>query len=106
VSDPGTLRQRLLLEAPVETTDGAGGVTRTYAAAASLWAEIVPLSARPAVAAGAAGALGLDHIRIRMRRDLTTAHRLRQGTRVWRIVGLREDQRGRFLTIDAQEWRD
>ena len=29
--DPGELNRRLVLEAPVESADGAGGVTRSYA---------------------------------------------------------------------------
>ena len=30
--DPGELNHRLVLEQPVESADGAGGVTRSYAA--------------------------------------------------------------------------
>ena len=30
MTQPGELDRRLTLEAPVETDDGAGGVTRTY----------------------------------------------------------------------------
>lgn len=45
MSDPGRLNRRLVLEAPVETDDGAGGVTRGFAAVATLWASVVPISA-------------------------------------------------------------
>ena len=38
--DPGRLNRRLVLEAPVETPDDAGGVTRAYSDVATIWAEI------------------------------------------------------------------
>ena len=36
----GALNRRLVLEAPVETADGAGGVTRGYESAGALWASV------------------------------------------------------------------
>ena len=41
---PGDLSRRLALEAPVETDDGAGGVTRRYDFVTKLWAQAVPRS--------------------------------------------------------------
>lgn len=104
MSDPGALRTRLVLEAPVETPDGAGGVARSFAATANLWAQVTPISARERVLADARGANVTHRIRIRVRTDLTTRHRFRRGARVWDVVAWREeDASGRFLTIDAQE---
>jgi len=54
--DPGALKTRLTLEAPVETDDGQGGVTRGYATFAKVWAQVAPLGARPNVTADADGA--------------------------------------------------
>lgn len=51
MSDPGELRHRLTLEAPVETPDGAGGVTRSFATVATLWAAVTPVSMRGGVEA-------------------------------------------------------
>lgn len=100
----GTLDKRLALEAPVETPDGAGGVTRSYAAVTTLWANVAPVSARGDVIADAAGATVTHRIVIRMRSDVTTRHRLRDGARVYRIVSLREqDGEKRFLDIGAEE---
>lgn len=102
--DPGTLRTRLALEAPVESADGAGGVVRNYATVATLWAELTPLSARERVAAAAAGADVTHRIRLRARADIGLRHRLRRGDRIFRIVALRdEDAAVRFLLIEAQE---
>ena len=41
----GAFRARLVLETPVETTDLAGGVTRNWTQAASLWGDVATLSA-------------------------------------------------------------
>jgi SPP1 family predicted phage head-tail adaptor len=101
---PGELRHRLVLEAPVETPDGAGGVTRSYAGEATVWAKVTPIGARGEVVADDTGATVTHRIVIRARSDLTTRHRLRDGTRVLRIVAFRDqDGSGRFIEISAQE---
>lgn len=99
---PGDLRERLVLEAPDETPDGAGGVIRSYTAAATLWASLAPLSSHGAIVADAQGATATHRIVVRMRSDVTTRHRLRYGSRVFRIVALRELPR-RYLEIIAEE---
>jgi SPP1 family predicted phage head-tail adaptor len=105
MTDPGRLNRRLVLEAPVEAADGAGGVTRSHAAVAALWAQVTPVAARGAIEASALGATVTHRIRIRRRSDLTLRHRLRDGVRVFRIVAMHESA-GRFLDIDAEERTD
>src|SRR5262245_57150124 len=53
---PGDLNRRLVLEAPVESEDGAGGVTRLYDVVTTLWAKVVPLSASSELTAANLGA--------------------------------------------------
>ena len=107
MSAPGALRERLVLEQPVETPDGAGGVTRSYASVTTLWAALIPVSARDQVVADSLGASITHRIVIRSRADVTTRHRLRKGSRIFRIVALRDqDGSGRFLEISAQERAD
>lgn len=102
--DPGSLNRRLTLEAPVETGDGAGGVTRTYEAAATLWAQVAPLSAREEIDAVRQGATLTHRIAIRYSADITTRHRFRDGARIYRILSLRDrDGSKRFLDISAEE---
>ena len=104
---PGALAGRLVLEAPIDVADGAGGVVRSYSDAAIVWAEVVPISAQARVLAERAGAVVTHRIRIRARDDITTTHRLRAGARRFRIVSVRDDDpSGRFLRIEAEEWRD
>ncbi len=52
----GDMNRRLVLEAPTESDDGEGGVTRLYDIVTTLWGQVTPLAARaddtpPAVSA-------------------------------------------------------
>ncbi len=102
----GELNRRLVLEAPSEADDGEGGVTRLYDVVTTLWAQVVPLSARADVAADSLGAALRYRIVIRLRSDVTTRHRLQDGTRMYRILSVRESADRRFLEIDAEERED
>jgi len=107
MTGPGDLNRRLVIEEPVETPDGAGGMTRSYEAAATVWASVVPLSARHAIEAMGQGATVTHRIVLRHREDLTTRHRLRDGSRLFRIDTLRDaDGRRRYLEIRAEERAD
>ena len=103
---PGDLNRRLVLEAPAETADGAGGVTVTCGAVATLWAKVEPVSARSAVVAESPGATVTHRITVRSYALITTRHRFTEGTRIYRIVTLREDATRRFLVIGAEERTD
>jgi head-tail adaptor len=70
--DIGALKRRLVLETPVETSDGAGGVVRTYEARDTLWAQVTPGSARSDVAADSLGAALRFRIVIRARGGIST----------------------------------
>ena len=103
---PGELNRRLVLEAPVESADGAGGVTRSYPATMTLWAKVEPVSARGAVVADAPGATITHRITVRRRSAITTRHRFVEGATVYRIVTIRLDATRRFLVIGAEERAD
>lgn len=104
--NPGALNRRLVLEAPVETPDGLGGVTRGYAPVATLWAAVEPIAARGDVVADAAGTAVTHRIVIRYSPDITSRHRLRDGARLYRVATVRETVRRRFLEIHAEERAD
>lgn len=104
MSDPGKLNRRLILEAPMETDDGAGGVSRTFDAVATLWASVTPVSAQEEIEAARLGARITHRISLRFSNDITTRHRFRDGDTVYRIVTLRDrDGRRRFLDISAEQ---
>jgi SPP1 family predicted phage head-tail adaptor len=102
----GALDRRLVLEAPAETDDGAGGVTLLYDVVTTLWAQVTPLAARADVAAGSLGAALRYAIVIRKRTDITTRHRFQDGARIYRVLAVRESADRRFLEIDAEERED
>lgn len=111
MTEIGELKHRLVLEAPVETDDGAGGVTRTYAAVTTLWAALAPIAQGPSavradLVADALGATVTHRIVIRAGPDVTTRHRFRDGSRIFVVVSMREQDDGRFLAINAEERRD
>jgi SPP1 family predicted phage head-tail adaptor len=105
--DPGQLNRRLALEAPAITPDGAGGVIRSYQTLTTLWAALVPVSARGDVVADGIGATVTHRITIRSGPEVTTRHRFRLGARVFVIAAIRDrDGEGRFLDIDVEERTD
>jgi SPP1 family predicted phage head-tail adaptor len=106
VTAAGDLDRRLVLEAPVDTGDGAGGVTVMYETVTTLWAQVTPVAARGEVVADRAGATVTHRITLRARSDVTTRHRFRDGDAVYRIAALRRSADRRFLLIDAAAWRD
>ncbi|MEZ5785256.1 MAG: phage head closure protein [Xanthobacteraceae bacterium] len=102
--DPGRLNRRLVVEAPMETPDGAGGVIRAFVTVATQWAEVMPLAARADTEAASTGAVATHRILVRAGVEITTRHRLRLDAREFRIVALREqDRTGRFVEIFAEE---
>jgi SPP1 family predicted phage head-tail adaptor len=100
----GRLKTRLVIAAPVEADDGQGGVTRGFAAVATVWAAVQPGRGRRAVEAGADGAAVSVRILLRNAVALTLQHRLIDGARSYSITALREIDDGRMIEIDA-EWR-
>ena len=100
----GAMRERLVLEAPQDTPDGAGGFTRVWTGIATLWAGLRPLSAQERVVAEAEDHAVTHRILIRWRDDISTDRRFRDGARIFEIRAVSDpDERGRFLNIDAAE---
>jgi SPP1 family predicted phage head-tail adaptor len=103
--DPGRLKTRLVIQSPVESDDGQGGVTRSYTTLATVWAAVMPLATRAAaggVEADAEGATVKYRIILRSNFALTLQHRLVDGARVYRISAIRDRDDRRFIEIDAE----
>lgn len=105
MTDPGRLKTRLVIEAPVEADDGQGGVTRSFAGVATVWAAVTPVAARAtgdAVEADAEGATARYRIVLRSNFALTLQHRLVDGARIYRIASIRDLDDRRFIAVDAE----
>jgi SPP1 family predicted phage head-tail adaptor len=102
--DPGKLKTRLLIQMPVEMPDGQGGVARSYATLATVWAAVTPLRAaqRAGIDADAEGAAARYRIVLRSNFSLTLQHRLVEGGRIYRIAAINESMDRRFIEIDAE----
>jgi head-tail adaptor len=103
--DPGKLKTRLQVQAPVETDDGQGGVTRSYATLTTAWAQVTPFSARGGAAdveADAEGATVKYRIVLRSNFVLNLQHRLVDGARIYRIAAIRDADDRRFIAVDAE----
>lgn len=100
----GTLRHRLTLQAPVETSDGAGGVTRSWTSAALLWAAIEPASQEAFIAGEAQAERATHRITMRYRSDVDGSKRLVKGSRVFRILtAFDPDERRARLALLVEE---
>lgn len=81
------LKQRIIIQQPIETADGVGGTTRSWNDVATVWAELVPLrSGRGEALVNRQLEATVTHrVTIRYRADVTTAMRINYGGRVFNI---------------------
>lgn len=100
----GALRTRLVLEAPAETSDGAGGVIRQFAAAMVLWGHVAVLKGLEARVANVPGQVLSHRVTLRWRSGVDASMRLRLGTRLLAIRAVYDpDERRRTLVCLCQE---
>jgi len=101
---PGALRRRVTIEAPAETTDGAGGVIRAFAPLAQAYAAVEPVSAAEAEQGRALGLKRLWRATIRARGDVTGGCRLAWGDRSFDVLSVRPlDADGRYEELLCEE---
>ncbi|QUS39294.1 head-tail adaptor protein [Tardiphaga alba] len=99
MTDPGRMKTRLVIEAPVESDDGQGGVLRGYVPVATVWAAVMPDSVQHGVEADADGAVVRLRIVLRSGHALSLRHRLVDGDRIYRITALRDSADRRFTEL-------
>ena len=103
------LNRPLVLEDPVEVSDGAGGITLSWVALGTLWGEVKPSSGREVD--GEEVVLASVNFRITVRgaevgspRRPRPEQRFRDGGRVFVILAVTErDLSGAYLTCFATE---
>ena len=102
------LNRRLVLEAPEDVPDGAGGVTRSWQVLGQIWAKLEPRTGRAVDAA--AGSLARMPYRITVRAAPAGSparpapgQRLRAGARVFHVQAVADESGGAWLTCFAEE---
>ena len=81
----GARGRRFVLEVPLESPDGFGGVIRTYAAGPQVWGAIELLRGDERVRAGRSEATATHRVTLRYRDGVTAAMRLVRGLRRFAI---------------------
>lgn len=94
-SPVGALRRRLLLEAPVELPDGAGGSLRDFETVAAVWAQVEWLSGDERWQRGRPEQRISHRITLRWRAGVDAGQRLRDGTQLFDIRAVGDPDGGR-----------
>lgn len=100
----GARRRRFVLELPLESPDGFGGVIRSYAAGPELWGAIEMISGEERVRGGRPEQAVTHRITLRYRAGVTAAMRLTRGLRRFDIRAAGDpDGCGRDLVCLVEE---
>lgn len=100
----GRLRHRITIQSATEAQDAHGGTTRTWADVATVWGSIEPLRGREFMNAQQLQSEVTHRVQLRYYAGVTTAYRLRFGTRLFNIVSvLNPSERNIELEIMAVE---
>lgn len=106
--DPGRLRHRVTLQAPVESADEYGGTARaSWRDVALVWADVQPeLSGRELMMAQQVESVVTHRVTLRYRSDVSTASRLVFQGRVLEVVQVIDpEERHRWLDLLCAEDR-
>ena len=100
----GALRQRLQIQAKVETRDSRGGVIETWSTVAERWGMITPLRMREIFQAQQVEARVSHRITLRYYAGLTNQHRVVHEQRVFHIQPpINVNERNRETELLAME---
>lgn len=100
----GARRRRFVLERPVETPDGFGGVLRRYAAGPLLWGAIEPLGTADRTLFGRSDRVATHRVRLAYRAGILPTMRLAAGPRRFAIRAAGDPEgRARELVCEVEE---
>lgn len=99
----GAMRERVTLQSPLRTADGAGGASISWGEGISLWAKVEELGGGGIPSAERLAARTRLRVTIRYRKDVTTEMRLLWRLRAYDIRAHRDaDGEKRFLVLDCE----
>ena len=99
-----TLRHRVILQSSAATADGGGGAATAWSDVATPWASIEPLRGAERMSAQQLESRLSHRVRLRHRDGVTTAMRLKFGTRIFNIRAvINPAMRDRLLELLCEE---
>jgi len=100
------MRHRVELQAPALTPDGGGGAARSYAAYATVWAQVEARAGRSDIAADRRERTRVFRVTIRYRSDVTFATRILYRGAPLEVTDIQTRQeKERFLVLTCEEVR-
>ena len=100
-----SLRHRLILEAPVDVPDGAGGFERQWQQVDEIYGRITEQPGPQQLNAEKLENVSRVRIIIRWRPDMAGHVRLREGARIFHVRATFDaDSKRRFMTCDCEEY--
>lgn len=100
----GEMKHRLALQAPLDTPDGGGGVTRAWSLVAEVWGAIRPASGGERFEADGLRGSVSHEVWIRFRSGVVPEMRFMLGSRIFEIRAVIDSgERHRFLRCLVEE---
>ena len=104
ITEVGRLRYQVILQTQGGTADGMGGITATWSNTATIWADIMPISATERTQADKVIDDITHKIIVRHRAVTSPDQRILYGTRVFNIVSVvNPDNSSSHLKLMARE---
>lgn len=102
--DPGTLSKPMILQRPVEASDGCGGLLVTWETLATVWCELKPVRHASQDMAQQQIEDTWHDVTLRHRPDVASGHRFVLETRILAIETVHDpDERGAYLVCRTRE---
>lgn len=102
----GHLRQRVILEQPIDSPDGAGGRITLWQPVFETWARVDERSGRELFENDGRKGYRIVEITVRPREAIEPGRRFRMGTRIFNILAVRATTPDRVRQVCTCEERD
>jgi len=100
----GKMRHKVEVQAPVNSSDGGGGSTRTWSTVSTRWAKISPKGGNESYRQAQVQETLTLEITIRWLENIGTNYRLKYGSRIFNIKNLRNiEERSRYIVMQCEE---
>jgi len=101
----GSLNKRIEIQSKTSTADGLGGYSDVWATTKEVWAAIWPLSASDVIEGMKTSAQVTHRVRIRYQSGITSAMRIKFGTRYFSIQGtpINPNEANEYLDLVCKE---